>query len=202
MQKFRIDPNNYLSQTITGYYNTRYRRMGNPGNPDYLNHLKNTFNDYPELKLKRAKDELKNVLKSDLPYILREKRFNQLTICTVPRAKAENKYSQEQQQFRSAVKEIALESPNLIDGTDYILRRVNTMTTHLAGRVRNNDGDRPYPGITEETCRISKNIEGKNILLIDDIYTPDVNIDEDAIQALLNGSPKSIYFYAVARVIR
>ena len=201
MQKFRINPNSYLSQGVTGYYNTRYRRMGNPGNPDYLNHLKNTFNNCPELQLREATDKLKNTLRSDLADILREQDFDQLTVCTVPRAKAENQYEPKQQLFRRAVKEIALENTNLIDGTDYIQRNRNTMTTHLAGRVQNNFGPRPYPGITEDTCRVSKNNEGKNILLIDDIYTPRVNIDEDAIQSLLNGSPQSIYFYAVARVI-
>jgi predicted amidophosphoribosyltransferase len=38
---------------------------------------------------------------------------------------------------------------------------------------------------------------GKDILLIDDIYTKTVNIDEDAIQALLSKGAKSVSFYAI-----
>jgi hypothetical protein len=43
----------------------------------------------------------------------------------------------------------------------------------------------PYIGITNATCNISDDVIGKDILLIDDIYTKTVNIDEDAIQSLL-----------------
>ena len=55
----------------------------------------------------------------------------------------------------------------------------------------------PYPGITSETCEISSHTRGKNILLIDDLYTKTVNIDEDAIQALFDNGAKNVYFYAV-----
>lgn len=39
----------------------------------------------------------------------------------------------------------------------------------------------------------------KDILLIDDIYTKTINIDEDAIQALIESGAKSVTFYAVGR---
>jgi len=55
----------------------------------------------------------------------------------------------------------------------------------------------PYAGITQKTCTLNKNIKDKDILLIDDIYTADVNIDEDAIQALMDKGAKSVTFYAV-----
>ena len=88
------------------------------------------------------------------------------------------------------------------DGTNYLRRHINTKTTHLSNPVPNynNDGDLPYPGITEATCRISPDIKGKNILLVDDIYTPGVNVDEDAITALLRAGARSVAFYAVAKV--
>jgi predicted amidophosphoribosyltransferase len=57
----------------------------------------------------------------------------------------------------------------------------------------------PYPGITLDTCTISKNIQSCNILLIDDIYTGNVNIDEDMIQALLISGATSVFFYAVGK---
>jgi hypoxanthine-guanine phosphoribosyltransferase len=31
----------------------------------------------------------------------------------------------------------------------------------------------PYPGITKATCTISNEVKGKDILLIDDLYTPE-----------------------------
>jgi len=65
-----------------------------------------------------------------------------------------------------------------------------------------NDGLSPYQGITKDTCNISDNVIGKNILLIDDIYTKSVNIDEDAIQALLNKGAKLVVFYAVGRTVQ
>jgi len=38
-------------------------------------------------------------------------------------------------------------------------------------------------------------------LLIDDLYTRTVNIDEDAIQALLDKGAHSVAFYAVGRTV-
>jgi hypoxanthine-guanine phosphoribosyltransferase len=61
------------------------------------------------------------------------------------------------------------------------------------------DGDMPYPGITKHTCKISNEVKGKDILLIDDIYTRTINIDEDAIEALLEKRAKSVVFYSVAK---
>jgi phosphoribosylpyrophosphate synthetase len=63
------------------------------------------------------------------------------------------------------------------------------------------NGDLPYPGITKNTCTISENVRGKNILLIDDLYTKTVNIDEDAIQALLDKGARSVVFYAVGKTM-
>jgi len=38
-------------------------------------------------------------------------------------------------------------------------------------------------------------------LLIDDIYTKSINIDEDAIQALIDKGAKSIVFYAIGKTL-
>lgn len=57
-----------------------------------------------------------------------------------------------------------------------------------------------FPGITKATCHISPHVKDQDVLLIDDIYTPGVNIDEDAIQALLDAGAKSVTFYAIGRV--
>ena len=64
-----------------------------------------------------------------------------------------------------------------------------------------NDGPLPYKGITKDTCSISNDVNGKDILLIDDIYTHGVDIDEDAIQALLDKGAKSVIFYAIGKTV-
>lgn len=201
MYEFTIVANEYLGQYIRGFYHTVYVRMRNPGNPDYINTLKNTYNSFPAHILNPAVQELENVLPEDLPQILQLLQLNTLTICVVPRAKAEANYQANQLLFKSTIRNVVNRLNGFIDGTDYITRHTNTRTTHLPAHTPNydNDGQRPYPGITTDTCNISNNVNGKDILLIDDLYTRTVNIDEDAIQALLSYGANSVTFYAVGR---
>jgi hypothetical protein len=204
MIQFQIHANDYLSTNTNAFYNLTYMGMGNAGNPNYLNDLKNTYNSFSHHKLQSAVNELRNVLDEDLPQIYQLLRFDVITICVVPRAKSENTYKANQQLFRKTVQECIKQRQGFADGTDYICRTTNTYTTHLGERAPNyvNDGPGPYPGITEQTCDISTDVAGKDILLIDDIYTPGVNIDEDAINALFNAGAKSVTFYAVGKVQR
>ncbi len=204
MNQFQINANSYLSRDIRAFFHVPYTRMRNAGNPDYLNDLKNTFNDFSVAKLQSAVQDLRNTLQEDLAQISNSLGINPLAVCVVPRAKVENAYHRNQQLFRATVQEVIRLVPNFVDGTSYLLRHTNTKTTHLRNPVHNyiNDGPEPYPGITEQTCDISTDVAGKDILLIDDIYTPSVNIDEDAINALLNAGAKSVMFYAVGKVQR
>ncbi len=204
MNQFQINANNYLSRHVRAFFHVPYTRMGNVGNPDYLNDLKNTFNNFSEAKLRSAVQDLHNTLLEDLPQISQSLEINPIVVCVVPRAKAENAYHRNQQLFCATVQEVIRLVHGFVDGTSYLRRHTNTKTTHLRNPVPNyiNDGPEPYPGITEQTCDISTDVAGKNILLIDDIYTPGVNIDEDAINALLNAGAKTITFYAVGKVQR
>ena len=90
-----------------------------------------------------------------------------------------------------------------LDGTNYIVRHTNTKTTHLRKPIEGfeNDGPKPYPGISYDTCNFSNSINGKDILLIDDIYTKTVNIDEDMLQSLLDLGANSVSFYAIGKTI-
>jgi len=164
--------------------------------------LKNTFNDFSKRKLESALIELLSILQEDLPQILQKLGFDVITVCVVPRAKAEETYSENQLLFKKAVRDFIRGTSGFVDGTSYILRHTDTKTTHLSNTNIPNYGPMPYPGITEETCVISSNVSEKNILLIDDIYTPGVNIDEDAINALLKAGARTVTFYAVAKVER
>jgi len=192
---------NFLSKDIQAFYHTDYIRYLNPGNPDYINTLKNTYGNFSTDKLNGAVQELENVLRADLPQIFQLLQFNPLTVCVVPRAKTN--YSANQLLFKSAIRAVVNQINGLFDGTEYISRHTNTKTTHFREPPPNynNDGQEPYPGITTDTCNISNNVRGRNILLIDDLYTRTVNIDEDAIQALLNKGVHSVTFYAIGRTV-
>jgi phosphoribosylpyrophosphate synthetase len=48
---------------------------------------------------------------------------------------------------------------------------------------------------------LSPEIAGKDILLVDDIYTPTCGIDEDAASALFEAGAQSVVFYAVGHTI-
>jgi len=199
MNKFTIYANGYLRQNIQGFYHTDYTRYRNQGNPDYLNDLKNTFNNDSKEKLDNSINPLYIALKTDLTLFPRN-----LTICIVPRSKAENTYSHNQLLFKKVVQHLIHELA-FQDGSDYLFRHTDTRTTHLAHSPRAaqyaGNGDMPYPGITKNTCNISNDVKGKNILLIDDIYTNNVNIDEDAIQSLYDNGANSVIFYAVGKTV-
>jgi phosphoribosylpyrophosphate synthetase len=201
MEAFAIEQNQYLDQRVRAYYHTDYVGYQKPGNPDYINTLKNTKDDEFPTKLNAAAQQLQNVILRDFQQIQRTSN-EQLAICVIPRAKAENSYTPNQMRFRTTVQNVA-KHIGFIDGTSYIVRHTDTKTTHikrpLAGFV--NDGSMPYRGITEATCTLSPSIRNRNIFLVDDIYTKNVNIDEDAIQALLDNGARSVIFYAVARTV-
>ena len=203
MKHFQIYANRHLSRETKAFYHVRYTGWKNQGNPDFLNVLKNTFNDLSEAKLRSAVKELHDTLREDLPQILEVLGFNSLVVCVVPRAKAENAYYQNQLLFRATVQMVIRQMPGFVDGTGYIRRHTSTRTTHFRKPIPNyvNDGPQPYPGITKDTCEISPHVKGNDVLLIDDIYTPGVNIDEDAINTLLNAGAGTVTFYAVGRVI-
>lgn len=205
MHEFTIKSNHCLSQDIQAFYHTDYVGMGNPGNPDYVNVLKNTYNSLSKYKLNSAVQELKSALLEDFPQILTVIQLNSLTVCVVPRAKAEANYHSNQLFFKLTIQNIVnqLQLNGFSDGTDYIIRHTNTKTTHLRKPIPNynNDGQDPYPGIIIDTCIISNNVRGRDILLIDDVYTSKVNIDEDAIQALLDKGANSVTFYAIGRTV-
>lgn len=123
-------------------------------------------------------------------------------VCRIPRSKINLQDSQ--LLFQLAIRE-AIELVNdewslntnykLIDGIDCIKRIKAVPTTHLTG-------DRAYPGITQDSCFISDEVQGRTILLIDDIYTLGVGVVEDCIQALYDKGAKKVIFYAVGRTVK
>lgn len=140
------------------------------------------------------------VLYEDLPYVMDDAKFKSCQVLCVPRAKALNAYKNSQLFFKDAVYEVVSEIKNGLHFSDCITRVTNTKTTHLKNSENiRNDGELPYPGITAQTCKLNvSDIQYNNVILVDDIYTPTVNVDEDCIQYLLDNKVKSIVFYAIA----
>jgi phosphoribosylpyrophosphate synthetase len=199
MNSFMITTNEFLQKDIPAYYRRDYTTYGTEGNPDFINHLKNQFGDTKTPTLQNAVNELRKVIEEDLTIIKKLHSNANLTVCVIPRAKAENYYTDSQRLFKRVISSVVDKTSGFINGTNYIMRHTNTRTTHMNKSGRGGDGDMPYIGITNATCNISGEVRGKDILLIDDIYTKGVNIDEDAIQSLLDNGAKSVIFYAVAK---
>lgn len=191
---FEIQENDFLKKKSWAYFHEHYSSYGNKGNPDYICVLKNDYKDISKNNLEIAQKQLLQILLKEFSLLLKVHNFDM--ICMVPRAKKDTYYEDNQLLIRETVSK-ATQKLLINDGTHYITRIKNTNTTHK----KEKEFDDPYPGITENTCKISDDINGKIILLVDDIYTETINIDEDAIQALLNKGAKQVIFYAIARTI-
>lgn len=194
----------FLQQDTNAFYHLDYNSGGSWQIPNSIENLiwtfKNDVDPFPE-RLTNVQQQLSAILRQDLPEILRQVRKNNLTVCVVPRSKAENYYRADQLLFRRVISNAVNQLPNFENGTNYIVRHTNTRTTHLDRNGEGGDGNLPYPGITKDTCTISVQVNGKNILLIDDLYTKSVNIDEDAIQALIDKGANSVTFYSIGKTI-
>lgn len=203
MNEFIIFANQYLKYNTQGYYRDEYHGGGNwkvDGTiENIITTLKNDITPYNNNTLQLAVNRLKIILEDDLPKISRKVNSRNITVCVVPRAKVN--YAQNQLLFKTTVKEVVTTLNGFFDGVDFITRQKNTKTTHRSRAGYGGDGNMPYPGITKDTCNISNNVLGKNILLIDDVYTETINIDEDVIQALYENGANSVIFYAIGKTV-
>lgn len=215
MKQFIIEPvcvwhagvkRNVLSTSIVAFYHDDYhagdkdRRLQKGTVENVICTLKNQFNDVKREDLLDAGKALVRMLYPDFKQIIETLHQRDLVVCVVPRAKKEDAYKIRQRFFKVGVTLIA-KSLSLEDGTMYIQRVVDTRTTHLNKAGYGGEGAMPYPGITRETCCILDDVCGKHILLVDDLYTKSVNIDEDAIQALLDKGAKSVVFYSLGKTM-
>lgn len=206
MMKFTITPKQdhkgkyFLDRNVQAYFHSEYSSGANqwkiPGTiENIICTLKNDITPYTEAVLQKVCNELEMILLKDLPFILKLSGKNSLVVCTIPRAKI--KYNHDQLYLKKTISKVTNQLSGFIDGTNFIIRVVDTKTTHRARWGHGGNGDMPYPQITINTCEISNNVKDKDILLIDDLYTNSVNIDEDAIQALYEKGAKSVVFYSI-----
>lgn len=196
MTEFIIKDNDYINCNVRAFYHTYYMPYGIGRSPtQYINVLKNYPDQYPGEELIKAAIELKEVLSKDLPIIKNKIGAPSLTIVLVPRSKPiQDEWFQ---WLRMTVSEWAdaHKEDGYINGCMYIIRQKSSPMTHMKETGI-------YPGITKDTCTLSPEIGGKDILLIDDIYTPNVNVDEDALQVVLDNKPRSISFYSIAKTLK
>jgi hypothetical protein len=202
MQSFTIEGNNFLSRDVQGFYHSDYSGGGQWRVQGTIENiictLKNDITPYTSQVLRNTTQQLANILLEDLPQILQQIGKTTLTVCVIPRAKIN--YNANQLLFKATVNNVVNQLNGFSNRTNYIIRHTDTKTTHLSRGISGGGiGSSPYPGITKDTCSISNNVRGKDILLIDDLYTKTVNIDEDAIQALLDKGAKYVIFYAVGK---
>lgn len=200
MNTFKIKSNTYLSKNIDGFYHTDYLGYNKPGNPMYLNRLKNDRHHQTEIELKSDAKMVTNILMTELPKVVNNKKLERPVVCIIPRAKSSSSYTLDQLLFSRAVSEAVDKTKGLKNGTSWINRMKSTQTTHLRYSTRYYDeGVSPYVGITKDTCIINPKVKGRNIILVDDIYTTNVNIIEDTLQALLEAGAKTVTSYVVAK---
>lgn len=205
MKNFKLEANQFLKRDVAGYFHTDFHGVAHPGNPNFLYKFKNDpHHNWNQQDLRSAVGALNGVIHNDFPEILRQVQLDRLTVCVVPRAKADNTYRPDQLLFRATIGTYADLTRGFRDGSTFIIRHTNTRTTHLRRSVDGfeNDGQMPYPGIARDTCYFSPQIRGSHILLVDDIYTRTVNIDEDMVQALFDNGAQSIVFYAIGNTVR
>jgi Predicted amidophosphoribosyltransferases len=194
----------FVKQDTNAFYHADYKGGGSWQIANSIENLiwtlKNDVDPFPD-RIQNAIIQFSKILHQDLPQILQITKKSNLTVCVIPRSKAESHYRKDQLFFREVISLVVDKLPNFDNGTKYIIRHTNTRTTHLDRNGEGGDGNLPYPGITKDTCTISENVKNKDILLIDDLYTKTVNIDEDAIQALLDKGAKSVVFYSIGKTV-
>ncbi len=203
---YTLDPNSFLHKEIEAFYSYEYIKLNsdNANNfsgmvSDDIRTLKNTFDKEIDNIMLSAKDSIRTISTTDMRAIINKKNIADPVVVCVPRSKAS--FSDQQLLFQKAISE-AVKNIGVVDGSHYIKRISDTKTTHLIRTKKGDmggDGDLPYPGITKKTCRLCGSIRGRNIILVDDIYTKTVNIDEDCCQFLLDNGANSVILYTICK---
>ena len=193
MRYGKIGMDAFLDRDVDFYFHDFYHGFNSSANTlKYINHLKNDRRDYDRV-IAQCEDKAATVLAADLTELVG--MYGPLTVCGIPRSKRESVYPPEKMGLKRAIRKAIAMNPNLADGMDYIVRHTNTLCTHRSYWGYGGDGESPRPGLMRDTCNLSADIAGKNIVLVDDIYTAGVGIDEDGVQALLDAGAKSVIMY-------
>ena len=193
MKHGKIGNDAFLGSDVDLYFHDHYYGFSSSENSlKYVNYLKNDRRDYDAI-IAKCEDKAAAVLAGDLSELVQ--MYGQLTVCGIPRSKREDSYHPLKMGLKRAIRKAAGMCPGLSDGVDYIVRHTNTLCTHRSYWGYGGDGEGPRRGLMRDTCHISPDVAGKNIVLVDDIYTAGVGIDEDGVQALLDAGARSVIMY-------
>lgn len=193
MQHGKIGNDAFLGRDVDLYFHDFYHGFSSPANTlRYVNYLKNDRRGYDSL-IGACEEEAAAVLAADLAVLVQ--KYGPLTVCGIPRSKRDDSYPAEQMGLKRAIHKAISVVPDLSDGMDYIVRHTDTRCTHRSYWGYGGDGEGPRPGLLHDTCRLSGEIAGKDIVLVDDIYTAGVGIDEDGVQALLDAGARNVVMY-------
>lgn len=192
-----------LHHEVECYCHAKYYPMGDPRSTvDYVNELKNDNRRHSLAVISCYEKQLTAAIVPDFARLAQV--YGPMLVCGIPRSKRTNSYSDDCMGLKRGIRAAVRQVSQLSDGLDCIVRHTDTKTTHLkySGRFGyGGNGEMPRPGITRDTCSISPEVAGKTVLLVDDIYTPGVGIDEDAVQALLDAGASRVIFYAVGKAM-
>ena len=184
-----------------GYYHERYLGFKKPGNPDYLNYLKNLNNkDRNDPILQASMVQVTQIVLKDIPYVIKQAKLDNPTVVCAPRAKASLTHNQ--MLFREAVNDAVklLESHYVLHFNDtFVIKRVkDTAIPHMYKPNSPTNLPLPYPGISQDTCVLEHRLDGKDVILVDDIYSATTGYIEDIAQWLKDSGAKSVCIYVLA----
>lgn len=189
----KIGRDGFLGRDVDLYFHDNYYGFSSSMNTlMFVNYLKNDRRDYDAV-IDKCEEKAAAILSADLAALVQG--YGPLTVCGIPRSKREDSYHPSKMGLKRAIRKAIAMNPDLSDGVDYIVRHTNTLCTHRSHRGYGGDGEGPRRGLMRDTCSISAEVAGKSIVLIDDIYTAGVGIDEDGVQALLDAGARSVIMY-------
>lgn len=202
-----IQRNDYLSRDIEHYWRYRYVSAAyDDDNADGcvsrdIRALKNQFRTEKISVLQSSSQRIQKEISEGLNFLVQELAVVNppCVAVAVPRSKAT--FLADQLYLIKAISD-AIPQQLLENGAYFIKRHSDTKTTHLMNTKigdMNKSGDAPYPGITRDTCNLQGDVCGKNVILIDDIYTHGVNVDEDCAQFLFDNGAHNVVLYTLCK---
>ena len=160
----------YENVKVKVCYHKDYISYGAKGNPDFLVTLKNWHRDKKYKELIKAKNEAKSYI-----YDILKRLKKAYTICVVPRKYIDK--DEKQSFFRKAVEEV-----------------VNELRREGSPIIFDDIFDTDNISNTEDAL-----LYGRNVILINDIYTKNTDIIKNWVRDLLRRGARSVGVYCIAK---
>lgn len=204
-----IPSNTFLERDISGYFHDKYVPT-REGGSSFSSKILKIKSDADESIM----DHMANIIANDLDTLVgicQEHSNERPLVLTVPRSKPDDYWQEKERKFRPTVSRALERSKREVggapekwmqDGVNYIIRVKPTQTTHRAHLgEEENTGPAPYVGITGDTCRLDGDVEGRFVILVDDIYTESKGIVEDCAQFLFDNGATDVVIYTLGMTL-